>query len=364
MADKVIEKSTPRRRALDDNLVIRKAKQYDPFKNKAFIILPIVVLVILITVFLLVFSVPEYADCGGTLEPLSYLPIYSNYSGKIVTTNLKDGILVKNDEQLVEFDNEEIKIAHKQLLADLDFQEKALGRLLTEYEMFKKISTQKIEIQKKELEKISKLYKYKGISKKEAEIALHEFTMLKMSTGMENNEYLARISQNRKAIEDLKNRIHEQEYRLQESKIISPGSGKFVKHQAEGGDKVFAFRDLSQGDFVQKGQLIGYIIEDDLYIAKIKIPENKMDKVEPGQKVKLYFSALSSMKSKYFEAPLKDVSPSANNGYFIGIIELPREMNRIKVNKKEYQIHSFLGTSLNAKIQLSKANFISIFLKL
>lgn len=364
MADILKEKSAPRRRALDESLVIKKAKQYDPFKNRTFIILPIVVLVVLITVFLLVFSVPEYADCQGTLEPLSYLPIYSNYSGKVTSTSLKDGILVENEGILVEFDNEEIKIAHTQLLSDLDFQQNSLARLLEEYEMFKKISTQKIEIQKKELEKISRLYKYKGISKKEAEIALHEFTMLKMNTSMENNQYQARVSQNRKVIEDLKNRIKEQEYRLQESKIICPGSGKFVMHQTEGGGKAFAFRDLSQGDFVQKGQLIGYIIEDDSYIAKIKIPENKIDKVEPGQTVKLYFTALSSMKNKFFEASLKDVSPSATNGYFIGIIEIPREMNQIKVNKKEYQIHSFLGTTLNAKIQLSKANFMAIFFKL
>ncbi len=118
------------------------------------------------------------------------------------------------------------------------------------------------------------------------------------------------------------------------------------------------------GIIVAKGDRMGYVINEEKFVARIKIPEKNMDKVRVGQLVKLYLSPYLYTEYKFCEGLLKSISTSAVKGYFIGLVEIPKENYLIKIRDKEMDLTKIIGTTLKAKIQLTPSNLISMLLGL
>jgi hypothetical protein len=139
--------------------------------------------------------------------------------------------------------------------------------------------------------------------------------------------------------------------------IVAPSSGTLILTET-------IFRDPQsvnffsihpeKGLFINKGSLIAYLVKGDSLIVKVTIPERKIEKIKLGSSARVSLTAVSDSRYQYFEGTLKKISTSAQNGEFLGTIELGA--NDLK--DRLQSIDLLVGTTVNARIKLGRTTML------
>jgi hypothetical protein len=94
-----------------------------------------------------------------------------------------------------------------------------------------------------------------------------------------------------------------------------------VTSLAEG--KFMLMRPLQKGQFLQKSNLLGYIVPNtDLFYAYINVAQKDIDKVDTGLQVKIRLDAYPYRKFGFLSGKLEFISGIATDSGFLGIVRL------------------------------------------
>jgi len=342
------------------NFLLRQKIKFNPLRSNIIILFPILFLLIVVSIFIIVFSFPEYTECFGVIEPSNYYSVYSQAAGVIDSSNFIEGSMVKENDLLIRFDTTELSISCRRIKKSIDGTNIKINSLKASISLKKKENKIIKDKYENDMYDLVDMVRNNIVSEKKLTDMMHEYKKFRndMEITINNLEYS--LEESRNVMDQLKLDLIATENALKLLEIYSPYKGRLVLPDflAMNNYDVQNVNYLSQkpvkGRVLQKGSLIGYIISDKKYIAKIKIPEKDMDKIEVGQKVKIYLSTYDYMEYDFLEGQVSNVSTTAYLGYFIGVVDITSEIKSDIVDMKKV-----VGTSLKAKIELKNRNLIS-----
>lgn len=263
--------------------------------NKAlFIVVPVV----LVAGFFLYRSIVHaltYESTDNAQIESNAVPVLSRIAGYVEAVNVQDYQDIKQGQSLVAIDNREYKIAVKQAEADLATAEADLANAraqLSNAEANRNVATASAEVQDVRLQKANSdlkrdeaLYKEGTITQKQYEdsksnfeAAVKQYKTNKEQISLASSQTSISAAQIQKAmavIETRKASLDQATLRLSYTEIAAPVNGRIGK------------RNLEKGQYVQPGQPLFNIINNEQFWIVANFKETQIAKLKVGQLVEI-----------------------------------------------------------------------------
>jgi len=243
-------------------------------------------------------DITETVFASGILVPDDQYNLTALTDGYITQLNFEEGDLVKKGQLLAVVDNKQSKInaqSAKALYKIALENARPDAPALKQAKINMEIAQQKLDQDKKQMERYKTLYQQKSVSKLEYENMVLAY---KSSQG----NYL-NAEENYK---NLKQQADQQLIIQKSQKNINTVYEDYNNIRAVIGGKVFK-RNKEVGDYVRKGEIIAEIGNEDNFYALLNVDESNISKVKLNQKAVI---ELNTNKGKNYKAIISEIYPS------------------------------------------------------
>lgn len=312
-------------------------------KNKLFLIIPIVLLIIGgVSVFKKVAVQKVSNDLGipikvvsvgtgslakginyiGTIDPENSVIVSAKITSQVVEGNFQEGDSVKKGEVIAKLNDSLLMAALDSIMKKIDTMQVSYAYLEKEVEnyysanpMVKKIETLELNYTylSDEAENYRILFEHGAVSKSAYDKATHEKDMIKMqleevkaSSEDAYNQLKNQRNSTDAQLKELQAKVNELKINIADTEIVAPIAGKVRTIYYQTGDlatggKPFAVIDTTEG-----------------FIAKVKVAEQDLGKIRVGTKTVLNITGVNAG----IEAKVTRIMPSVNTNTRIGEVEI------------------------------------------
>ena len=248
----------------------------------------------------------SHEDTDNAQVETYFVPVLPRMAGYVKTVNVKDYDIVKKDQVLAEIDTDEAKLVleeleadYKQSLTDIENAKANINNLNVTVQSANanlKANYLRREKAKKDAERDAKLVADNAITRKQADDSQSNAEVLSAQYDAGQEDILtaksrmpilqAALHKAESVLTVKKVKIEQQKLKLTYGKVYAPSSGRIGKKAIEA------------GQFVQAGQPLMTIVQDNLFWVVANFKETQMSKLKIGDEVDLKMDA-------YPEKPLK-----------------------------------------------------------
>ncbi len=296
------------------------------------------------------------------------VPIVSRVSGYAETINLKDFESVKKGQLLVTIDKkeqilalEEMQAVYQQMLTEVESAEAAIKNTqmsLSAAESAIKSVVLRKEKAQKDLERDTKLYADKAITKKQLDDSRSNLDIIEAQLDAQKQDLLASKSKTdiqsaglhraEAALQVQKAKIEQQKLKLTYYDIVASENGKIGRKSVE------------PGQFIQAGQTIATIVQDSLYWVIANFKETQLQRLAVGQSVNISIDAYPELKMtgkilEFSEATGAKFSllPADNaSGNFVKVTQkIPVKISIEQLSEVKDKLRSGMSLEVEVKIK-------------
>ena len=269
----------------------------------------------LLVVVIIIMLIPYPFEAGGEfkLSPISQLAVRAQVPGEIERVIVKEGQWVQKGDPLATFLGKDQKAKVEELTNSLVAAQEKLDLLksgpkaeaVAKAEQDIKLAAKTLQFSAIEANRYAKMFKEKAVSEKEYQ------DVLKI-----RDEDREKLEVARKNLEVVKNPFRSQEIKAQEAEVrrveaelalakkdlelctlVSPCEGRVIT----------AFPSQAVRQYLEVGNLFGVVEDSRTYIAEIEVPEEDIEEVKIGARVKLKSWAYPS---KTFKGKVLAIAPA------------------------------------------------------
>jgi multidrug resistance efflux pump len=327
------------------------------------LIMPLVFLLLFLIGIVIFAALPSYVDCEGKLIPIDYFPIYAKANGVVMSNCVYDGKFVTQGEFLFDIENEQIKLALRDIELQSCYIENELDLLLKKQHILQQKASLNLRQAKNEFEKNERLWQAKVVAREVYERSKLEWENSRISYSRMFLEIKNQIISISNRINNLKLEREKLLQNLSNTIYYSPIDGYIIYlnnfNPLEKNKDAFLKISLKEGTYVVSGLLLFYIIPSPLLQAELFIPENRIYEVSKGNEVLLYFMPFPYQKFKVFEGKITEISKSSIEGKFVAMVTITNRLLDFEWRGEKFHFDVyFLNTSLRAKIRTKSKTFL------
>jgi membrane fusion protein, multidrug efflux system len=248
----------------------------------------------------------SHEDTDNAQVETYFVPVLPRMAGYVKTVNVKDYDMVKKDQVLAEIDTDEARLVleeleadYKQSLTDIENAKANINNLAMSVKSSNanlKVAFLRREKSRKDGERDRNLFAENAITQKQAEDgkSIGDVAEAQYEAGQEDILTLksrlpilqAALHKAESVLTVKKVKIEQQKLKLTYGKVYAPSSGRIGK------------KTIEAGQFVQAGQPLMTIVQDNLFWVVANFKETQMSNLKIGDEVDLKMDA-------YPEKPLK-----------------------------------------------------------
>ena len=296
------------------------------------------------------------------------VPIVSRVSGYAETINLKDFESVKKGQLLVSIDKkeqilalEEMQAMYQQMMTEVESAEASIKNTkmtLSAAESTIKSVVLRKEKAQKDLERDTKLYTDKAITKKQLDDSKANLDIIEAQLDAQRQELnasksrvdiqSAALHRAEAALQVQKAKIEQQKLKIGYYDIFAGESGKIGRKSVE------------PGQFIQAGQTIATIVQDSLYWVIANFKETQLQRLAVGQTVNITMDAYPDLKltgkilefSEATGAKFSLLPPDNASGNFVKVTQkIPVKISINQLNEVKDKLRSGMSLEVEVKIK-------------
>ena len=264
-----------------------------------------------------------FVECAGFLEPDLWVPLYAGSEGLVKQGKLEDGMIVNNGDQLLLLDDQWPRWNIERILQE----QGVLETKITAGEHNLALFSIHREIEETEFRRIISsdqlLFDNASLTMNELEHDMYLYQTFSAGASRELAALEQSINIDSQKIKALNNERVLWETRLKETRILAPETGVYFKVETVlSGASRGLVPSPGPGVRIESGRLLGYIISDKGMQAHIEIPQHRISRCRPGQRVLLSVEARPQWRYPPVTGFLESITKIASGGVFHATVNL------------------------------------------
>ena len=315
------------------------------------------------------FSMDKTVESKGIIEPRHRHRVKAEIAGIIQQMHVRQGQQVEKGEPLVTLDDTDWRIQLQKAKKDLEInqsQQRAIQQQMEQDRNIRqaevahaKLEVERMRIQLEQVVAEQTIYSTAGllpasVTRRSLEellpVRLGNAWLRDAEAGLDESQQrfqavegrtaeLHTLEKQREKIEQERRRL---ENRLAKNTIRAPAAGTVLTGQLE----------QRVGDYLQGGETVLEVAENEEWRARITVKEIDLPKIEIGQLARLYVDAFPHMEYKVFEGTVEDISvtPVMENAVGGAVYPIKVSIHDPQVSDGE-QVYS-LADGMNAEVKI------------